>query len=140
MSYVVRGEEKMNKLKLVNGQLGLELEHKDGNWIMLKEYGYSPVQMLVASIGACGQYVYKSVLERSSIPGKLRDVMIEYAVDENSKSHQLTHVNIVFDIEIEPQFQTKALSALRLVNEYCPVIQSLDPKIVIEKSVNFIDF
>lgn len=129
----------MNKLKLVNGQVGLELEHKNGNWVMLKDYGYSPVQMLVASIGACGQYVYKSVLEKSSIPGQLMDVTIEYSVDENSKSHQLKEVKINFEMKIQPQFQTKALSALRLVNEFCPVIQSLNSDISIEKTVKFID-
>lgn len=128
----------MKTLKLLNGELGLELEHSNGNWIMLKDVGYSPVQMLVASIGACGQYVFKSVLERSSIPGKLKDVLITYEVDNNSKSHQLTKVSIEFQLDISQDYAHKATSALRLVNDYCPVIQSLNSDIIVEKTIKFL--
>lgn len=128
----------MKSLTLEKGELGLELPHDKGNWVLLKDLGYSPVQLLVASIAACGQYVFKSVLERSSIPGTLGNVWVDYEVDDASKSHQLTKVSIRFDMTTDIQNQEKATRALRLVNEYCPVIQSLDPKIHIEKSIQFI--
>lgn len=128
----------MKSLKLEKGEVGLELAHERGNWILLKDLGYSPVQLLVASIAACGQYVFKSVLERSSIPGTLGNVWVDYEVDETSKAHQLTKVSILFEMTVDAQNHDKATRALRLVNEYCPVIQSLDPNIIIEKSIHFI--
>lgn len=128
----------MKTLKLNQGETGLELEHSNGNWILLKEQGYSPVQILVASIGACGQYVFKSVMEKSSIQGTLRNVNISYEVDEQSKSHQLTKVFIEFELQTSEENLSKANRALRLVNDYCPVIQSLNSDIIIEKTIKHI--
>lgn len=129
----------MKTLTLINGENGLELERPDQNWILLKDYGYSPVQMLVASVAACGQYVFKSILERSSIEASLKNVAVSYDVDESSKSHQVTSIAITFEVIAAPELHDKIGRTLRLVNEYCPVIQSLDPKIVIEKTIKYLD-
>ena len=128
----------MNTLTLLKGENGLELFHQDGNWIMLKEFGYSPVQMLVASIGGCGAYVVKSVLERSSIAAKVGNVRISYTIDDTSKAKKLKSVHIVFAIQADESLHQKVHGALRLVNEFCPVIQSLDPSIEIVKTVEFV--
>lgn len=46
-------------MKLISSEKGFELVHQSGNWVLKKEIGFSPVEMLVASIGACGAYVYE---------------------------------------------------------------------------------
>lgn len=48
----------MREIKLVQGKEGIELPYETGNWVLLKEQGYSPVEMLVASVAACGRLCF----------------------------------------------------------------------------------
>lgn len=129
----------MNTLNLLKGEHGLELYHQDGNWVMLKELGYSPVQMLVASIGGCGAYVLKSVLERSAIAARVGDVALAYSLDDTVKAKPLKRVEIVFKVHADEAVHAKVQGALRLVNDFCPVIQSLNPNIEVVKTLEFVD-
>lgn len=126
------------QLELLQGKQGLELYHKDGNWILKRDFGYSPVQLLVTSIGACGAYVYESILTKSNIEHRLDTVDISYKTNEEDKAHPLTEVTIQFNIWVPEDKQAQVERALRMVNEYCPVIQSLNPNIDIIKEVNFL--
>ncbi|MFU1814748.1 OsmC family peroxiredoxin, partial [Enterococcus faecium] len=58
----------VERLTIIRGVEKFELQTKTARWVLAKEEGYSPVQMLVSAIGACGGYVYQSVLENSHIP------------------------------------------------------------------------
>ncbi|QIK58238.1 OsmC family protein [Erysipelothrix sp. HDW6A] len=126
-------------MELLQGEQGLELFHKEGNWVLKRNIGYSPVQLLVTSIGACGAYVYESILTKSNIEHRLDTVDISYKVDEDDKAKPLTEVAITFNIWVPEDKKAQVERSLRLVNEYCPVIQSLNPNIGIIKEVNFLE-
>lgn len=128
----------MNSLNLSQGQHGLELYHEKGNWILKKELGYSPVQLLVASISACGAYVLQGLFDNSKINAKVGDVSTSYDVNPDSKSHELKSVAITFNIHVDQENESKAVSMLRFVNDFCPVIKSLNPEIVITKEANIV--
>ena len=127
------------QIELLQGEQGLELFHKEGNWVLKRNIGYSPVQLLVTSIGACGAYVYESILTKSNIEHRLDTVDISYKVDEEDKAKPLTEVAITFNLWVPEDKKAQVERSLRLVNEYCPVIQSLNPNIGIIKEVNFLD-
>ena len=44
----------VERLTIIRGVEKFELQTKTAHWVLAKEEGYSPVQMLVSAIGACG--------------------------------------------------------------------------------------
>ena len=48
-------------LTIHQGSDKFEMTTPTGNWVLAREKGYSPVQMLVSAVAACGGYVYASV-------------------------------------------------------------------------------
>ena len=44
----------VERLTIIRGVEKFELQTKTARWVLAKEEGYSPVQMLVSAIGACG--------------------------------------------------------------------------------------
>lgn len=125
-------------LELIQGEEGLELPAESGNWVMLRDHGYSPVQSLVAAAGACGAYVYQSVLFNSKVPYTFEKILIDYTRDTNLPSKPLNKIEMTFYLSVPPEFQDKAIRALRLIERNCPVIQSLDPKIHVTETVSFV--
>ena len=68
----------VERLTIIRGVEKFELQTKTARWVLAKEEGYSPVQMLVSAIGACGGYVYQSVLENSHIPFEFEKIEVTY--------------------------------------------------------------
>lgn len=124
-------------IELVQGKTGIEMPLESGNWILLKEEGYSPVEMLVGAIGACGVYVYQSILTKSKIPYRFGKSSVAYKRDESRKSSPLQAVKIEFEITVPTEFQARAERALKLIHGNCPVMQSIDPNIVVTEQVHF---
>lgn len=123
-------------MELISSEKGFELVHKSGNWVLKKELGFSPVEMLVASIGACGAYVYEKILTNSRIDFTIDKVEIAYERAEEKQARPLSRVLITFAIHVSQEDQGKAERALKLIGKNCPVMQSLDPEIaVIEKAI-----
>ena len=125
-------------IELVQGKTGIEIPLASGNWVMLREEGYSPVQSLAAAVGACGAYVYQSVLNNSKVPYKFQRVTVNYKRDEERQSQPLKEIEIIFYVEIAADLQERALRAAKLIGPNCPVMQSLDPQIKISEVVEFI--
>ena len=109
-----------------------------GDWQLLREIGYSPVQMLVSSIAGCGGYVYESVLKNSDVPHTIERVRVEYTRNEQKRSQPLASVDLVIEAKIPAEYHEKALRCLKLIAPNCPVIQSLDPAIQVNETVKFI--
>ena len=128
----------MDKIKLVQGTKGMELPLDTGNWVMLREEGYSPVQSLVAAVGACGAYVFQSILDSSRIVYTFKDVEINYERDEIIKSEPVKSIEINFYLSVSEKDQGRAERGLKLIGKHCPVMQSLDPKIEVIEKVHFI--
>ncbi|MBP1039772.1 OsmC family protein [Vagococcus sp. BWB3-3] len=127
-----------NQIELIQGEKGMELPLEAGNWVLLKDYGYSPVQSLVAAVGACGAYVYQSILTNSKIPFTFEKVLIEYTRDAERQSEPVKKIEMVFDVKVAPELQDRATRGIKLIAKNCPVMQSLDPAIEVIETVNFI--
>lgn len=125
-------------MELRSSEKGFELVHKSGNWILKKDIGFSPVEMLVASIGACGAYVYEKVLTNSQVEFDFKQVEISYERAETKPAKPLSRVEIVFSLRVAETDQGKAERALKLIAKNCPVMQSLDPEIVVVENVIFL--
>lgn len=125
-------------IELIQGKEGMELPVSSGNWVLLKDQGYSPVQSLVASVGACGAYVYQAVLENSKIPYVFERVKINYIRDAERKSEPVKQIDLIFEVSIASELQERAIRSLKLVAPNCPVMQSIDPKIEVTETVRFI--
>lgn len=124
-------------MELIQGTKGMELVHEKGNWVLLREIGFSPVETLVATIGACGAYVYQSVLDNSKVPYTFHKVTLDYTRDTEKQAEPLKEVTIDFYLEVPSELQEKAERALKLVNKNCPVIQSLSDTVVVHEIVHF---
>ena len=125
-------------LTLVKGKDKLELPQQNGNWVLARELGYSPVQMLVTAAAACGGYVYTSVLENSHVPAEIEKIEVSYTRDSTKKAEPTSSIQINFYARISAEYQEKAIRCLKLVSPNCPVIQSLDPTITVAETVHFI--
>ena len=83
-------------LTLVKGKDKLELPQQNGNWVLARELGYSPVQMLVTAAAACGGYVYTSVLENSHVPAEIEKIEVSYTRDSTKKAEPISSIQINF--------------------------------------------
>lgn len=126
-----------NQLTLYQGQKGFEMKvpHKE-NWVLLREEGYSPIQNVVSAAAACGGYVYESILKKSNIAYTFERIEVSYE-QEDIKVKTIKSIKMTFYLRVDLKDQQKALSAVKLVAQYCPVIQSLNPTIKIIEKVIF---
>ncbi|MFC4771546.1 OsmC family protein [Enterococcus hermanniensis] len=115
-----------------------EMHTKKGEWILTKEKGYSPVQMLVSSVAACGGYVYSSILENSKIEANISKIEVSYRRSEQKKAEPISEIHIKFIASIPEIDHKRALRCLKLIPANCPVMQSLDPTIQVTETVVFI--
>lgn len=123
-------------MELISSEKGIELVHQNGNWLLKKDIGFSPVEMLVASVAACGAYVYEKILTNSAIAFTTEKVTVSYERDSDKQAKPLSQVSITFFLHLSEADQGKAERALKLIGKNCPVIQSLDPEIeVIETAI-----
>jgi uncharacterized OsmC-like protein len=83
-------------LTLIQGKDKFELPQQNGNWVLARELGYSPVQMLVTAAGACGGYVYTSVLENSHVPAEIEKIEVSYSRDASKKAEPISAIQIEF--------------------------------------------
>lgn len=86
----------VERLTIIRGVEKFELQTKTARWVLAKEEGYSPVQMLVSAIGACGGYVYQSVLENSHIPFEFEKIEVTYSREVERRAQPLKQVTILF--------------------------------------------
>lgn len=114
-----------------------ELAANPTNWILAREQGYSPVQMLVTAVATCGGYVYTSVLENSQVPFEFEKIDVSYDRDTTKRADPVSAIAIQFFVKVPLEAQEKATRCLKLVAPNCPVIQSLDPAIVVTETVHF---
>lgn len=126
-------------MELISGKQGFELVSKNGNWILKEAIGFSPVEMLVASVGACGAYVYEKILTNSAITYQVENVLIDYERAEDKQAKPVSKISISFVLSnVSQNEQDKAERAMHLIEKNCPVIQSLDSSIEVTEAVRFI--
>lgn len=128
----------METLHLIQGQKGFELAQETKNWSLIREDGYSPIQMLVSATAACGGYVYQSILTNSHIPFTFKGIDVTYERDEEKKAHPIRSIHMTFLVSVPQEHQRRAQTSLKLVSGYCPVIQTLSTEVSIVESVEFV--
>ncbi|TGA99881.1 OsmC family peroxiredoxin [Sporolactobacillus shoreae] len=117
----------------------VELVHESGNWILLRELGFSPIQTVVAVTAACNAYVYEGILKKQKIPFKLISVDVDYEINEKLGTHPISAIHVHLVLNVDEADQEKAIKDLRLIAKNCPVVQSLNPSIEIDETVSFSD-
>lgn len=126
-------------MKLIKENDHLELVHEKGNWILLRDLGFSPVQTVVAALAACSGYVYQEILEKQKMKYTLISIHADYERSAQKSSQPLSKIEVQFEIRVDQNDQAKAKKDLGLIAKNCPVAQSLDPLIEIIESVQFVD-
>lgn len=125
-------------MKLIKENDHLELVHEKGNWILLRDLGFSPIQTVVAAVAACSGYVYQEILEKQKIKFTIISIHADYERSTQKRSHPLSKIEIQFEIQVDKNDQVKAKKDLGLISRNCPVAQSLDPSIEVIESVQFV--
>lgn len=115
----------------------VELVHEQGNWKLKKDLGFSPVEMLAVSAGACSAYVYQRVLNTSRVSHTFNKATVSFQREEETTVKKISEITITFYLSVEENLQEKARKALKLVAPNCPVIQSLDPSLAVHETVVF---
>lgn len=126
------------KITIVKGEVGLELPHEAGNWVLKKDLGYSPVEMLVSATAACGGYVYQTILTNSRIDHTFHRVEVNYTRDATRQAKPLASVTIHYYVTVAEAKRERALRASKLIHGNCPVIQSLGADVNVEDVVHFV--
>ncbi|WP_088840835.1 OsmC family protein [Listeria sp. ILCC797] len=117
----------------------VELLHETGNWPLIKEEGFSPVQITVAAVAACSVYVYAKLLEKKRIPFEDLEVDVDYEQDLEQPVHVIKKINVQFEVKVAAEFQQKAEKTVHLVKDACPVAKSMHPDIEITEQVRFFE-
>lgn len=125
-------------MELIFGEHGVELQHPEGNWQLKKGYGFSPVEMTAAAVTACGMYVFEEILTNSKVTFRFDKVETNYERSETKPAKPISKVIIDFYLEVPAEQQEKTLRISKMINKHCPVMQTLDPEVVIEERVHFI--
>ncbi len=117
----------------------MELEHETGNWPLIKEEGFSPVQITVAAVAACSVYVYAKLLDKKRIPFEDLDVDVSYEQDLEQTVHVIKKIDVHFQLKVAEEFQKRAEKTVHLVKDACPVAKSMHPDIEIIEHVTFLE-
>lgn len=125
-------------MELVFGNNGVELVHQDGNWDLKAGFGFSPVETLVASVGACGMYVFQGILNGSKVDHEFVNTKVSFKVDEESRVKPVKEITIDYFMKVEEANKTKVERIMELVPKSCPVMQSLKSDITVIENIHYV--
>lgn len=126
-------------MQLIDNSGHVELIHENGNWVLLRELGFSPIQTVVAATAACSTYVYEEILGKQKIPYKMMGIDADYERNTGLETQPISKIFVHFHIRVSQKDQTKATKDLHLIPKNCPVVQSLNPSIEISETVTFVE-
>ena len=96
---------------------------------------FSPVQMMVAASGACGMYVFRSILTNSNIKHNFIKTEVSYKTDDTNKVRPLSEISITYHLEVNEEIKERVSRILKLVGKNCPVIQSLSDNVLVIENI-----
>ncbi|TGA98493.1 OsmC family peroxiredoxin [Sporolactobacillus shoreae] len=123
-------------MELIQSSETIELVHENGNWLLSRQEGFSPVQLIAASAAACSSYVFEELLNRQRIPYQLIKVSFEY-MENPFYPNPISKIDVRFLINVPKKNQEAAKQIFLQIPQNCPVIQSLHPRIKLNESVFF---
>ncbi len=125
-------------MELIFGKNGVELIKEGGNWELKAGFGFSPVESLVASVGACGMYVFSGILNGSQVEHEILKTTLAYEVDESSRVKPITKIIIDYHMTVEDELKDKVERFVKLVAKSCPVMQSINPSIEVVENIIYL--
>ena len=125
-------------MELVFGNDGIELVRENGNWNLKRDIGFSPVQALVASVAACGMYVFDGILSKSGIEHEFSNTTVSYEVDEMVRVKPVRLITIVYRMRVQESDKQRVERIVHLVSKSCPVMASLNPSIIVKEEVEYV--
>ncbi len=125
-------------MELIFGTNGVELVKENGNWEMKSGFGFSPVQSLVASVGACGMYVFTAILTKSGIEHEIIKTTLAFEVDESTRVKPIKTITIDYHITVDASDKDKVERFVHLVPKNCPVMQSLNSNIEVIENIIYL--
>lgn len=123
-------------MELIQSADTLELVHENGNWLLSRQKGFSPIQLIAASAAACSTYVFEQLLDGQQIPYQLINVSFDYQ-ESTAYPNPISQIDVRFLIDVPRESQEAAKQIFMQIPGNCPVIQSLHPRIRINESVAF---
>lgn len=126
----------VERLTIIRGVEKFELQTKTARWVLAKEEGYSPVQMLVSAIGACGDTCINPFWKIRTFPLSLKNRSHVFKRSRETSTTIKTGDDSLY-VTVPEAFQERATRCLKLVSPNCPVIQSLAERITVEETVVF---
>lgn len=127
-----------SEVELIEQSETLELVHESGNWLLSREKGFSPVQLVTASAAACSTYVFEELMSRYQIPCRLIRVLFDY-LEDPVYPNPVSQIHVFFYLQAEEsQYEAIRKTFLEIPGN-CPVIQSLHPRVQVDESIIFVD-
>ncbi|MFX3619492.1 MAG: OsmC family protein [Sporolactobacillus sp.] len=124
-------------MELIQQSETLELVHENGNWLLSRTAGFSPVQMVAAAAAACSTYVLEELIGRDQIPCRLVRVLFDY-LEDPAYPHPVSQINVLFYLQTDEKLHGEIRKAFLEIPQNCPVIQSLHPRIQVNESIIFV--
>ncbi|MCO7174920.1 OsmC family protein [Sporolactobacillus kofuensis] len=124
-------------MELVQTSDVLELVHENGNWLLNRELGFSPVQMVAASAAACSTYVFESMLDERGIPYEIKKVLFEYQLDVYYPN-PVSKIDVQFYIKSNLNDREEIEHVFFQIAENCQVIQTLHPRVKVNASIYYL--
>lgn len=125
-------------MKLINVKGHVELVHENGNWVLSKDAGFSPLEALIAVTAACSTYVYIGILDKQRIDYTLQSVQVDYERNKVQEECPVSKIFIQFFLSVDPLNKEKAQKDLQLISKNCTVARSLNPAIEVIESAQFL--
>ncbi|SFJ55358.1 MULTISPECIES: OsmC family protein [unclassified Bacillus (in: firmicutes)] len=124
MQLIVKRDEIITKLPYGELQIG-------------KENGYTPLELLIASIAGCSAIVFRTILEKKRITYHEFTMETEIRRSE-TLSKPLESVHLHYKIKAERITQEQLEKALELAMKNCTIVQSVKDSIEIIETIELI--
>ncbi len=98
------------------------------------DFGFRPVQLMVASIAGCSGNLFKKVLEKKRIPYKNIEITCEVKRSEEQVS-VIEQMDFTYHVYGENLEETKITKSLELAMKNCAMAQSVNSAIVIREKL-----
>ncbi|MFT8390047.1 MAG: OsmC family protein [Sporolactobacillus sp.] len=125
-------------MELIQPSEVVELVHKDGNWKLDRETGFSPVQLVAASAAACTIYTFEHLLEQKRMSCRVHRVLFDY-VEDSYYPNPIVQIDILVYLQTVGQDREAIRTTFLEIPQNCPVLQALHPRIRVNESIIFVD-
>ncbi|MDM5187124.1 OsmC family protein [Bacillus sp. DX4.1] len=123
------------KLTIKHDDIRAELSH--GHLQIGKENGYTPLELLIASIAGCSAIVFRTILEKKRIT--YDEFTIETEIGRSEVlPRPVTNVHLHYKIKADGIAQEKLEKALELAVKNCTIAQSVKDSIKITETIELL--